>query len=470
MPSELWTEKYFPRNLTEFIGNTDLVEKAIAWSREWKQGKKKKPLLFFGPTGIGKTALAYLIARINSWGIFELNASDSRTKEIIEKVAGAAAFNASFSGELRLVLLDEVDGLQRQDRGGVGAITGIIRESNNPIILTANDIYADRKLLPLRSYCELMQFKRINYLSIAKRLREILEEEKIEFNPEAVTLLAKNSKGDFRSVLIDLQTLSLKGRIEIKGVEELGGREREEDIFKILRKTFTADNFADARNARFSADISTELLERWIEENIPRHFTFPEDTANAFERLSKADIFNGRIMKRQHYGFLRYSSDLMTAGVSLSRKKDYPGFVMYQFPKLLSMLSRTASSRRMRKELTEKMSEKIHSSSREILAEDFPFLKIILQNNKEFLIQFSAQFDLSTEEIAFLIGSKAETKKVKEIHEKAIEEKKKIISTKRRPLEGLDEYMAKRIEKTDKEGKREEEKEPMQTSLGSYLG
>ena len=456
MDSQLWTEKYFPSNLPEFIGNSEVVEKAISWSREWKKGKKEKPLLLYGPTGTGKTALAYLLAKINKWGIFELNASDFRTKEIIEKVAGGAALNASFSGELRLVLLDEIDGLQSQDRGGMAAIVQIIKQSQHPIILTANDIYSDKKLLPLRSLCSLLQFKRINYLSIAKRLREILEQEKISFEPEAITELAKLSSGDFRSALLDAQTLSLKGNISSENVKELGYREREEDIFKILRKIFNATSVSEARNAKFSSDLGDELIFRWIEENIPRHYTEPNDTANAFERLSRADIFNGRIRKRQHFGFLRYSSDLMSAGVALAKEKPYHSFVPYQFPKLLSSLSKSASIRATKGNIAEKLSKQVHSSMNEIIAEDMPFLKMLFEK-KEYAVSLSAQFDFTEEEIAFMLSSKPETKKVKEIFKDSQEIRKKniAISSKRR----FEAFRA--FEREEKEAEKEENPNPL---------
>ncbi len=154
----LWTEKFNPRNLEEFIGNTDVVQKSLLWSKEWIKGTKQKPLLFFGQTGAGKTALAYLLAKINSWDIFELNASDFRNKDAVEKVVAGAAMNSSFSGEKRLILLDEIDALTANDRGGAAAINKVIKESQNPVILTANEIYSDKKLVGIRASCSLMQF------------------------------------------------------------------------------------------------------------------------------------------------------------------------------------------------------------------------------------------------------------------------------------------------------------------------
>ena len=228
--SKLFIDKYVPSSLEEFVGNTEIVEQSLNWAKLWKQGKKQKPLLFFGPPGTGKTALAYLIAKLNNWQLFELNASDFRTKEVIERNVQGAAMNASFFGEARLVLLDEVDGLNSRDKGGMQAIATILKESQNPVILTANDVYADKKLSAIRSLVSLLQFKKINYLSINKRLKEICEKNKIEFEEEALKQLAKNSGGDMRSSLTDLQFLSFFGKLSIQSVESLGFKEKSENI------------------------------------------------------------------------------------------------------------------------------------------------------------------------------------------------------------------------------------------------
>ena len=433
MASELWTGKYSPRNYGEFVGNPEIVDYAKAWAKIWASGKKEKPLLLYGQTGAGKTCLAYLIARLNDWTVFELNASDFRTKEVIEKLAGAASQNASFSGKPRLILIDEVDGVQGSaDRGGLAAIGKILKETQNPVILTANDIYANRNLSTLRFSCKALEFKKINYLSIAKRAKEILDAEKISYDPDAIKEHSKNSSGDFRSVLLDMQTLSSDEKITMKSIESLGYRERTEKIFKILMDIFKGNSFADIRKARMSSEISPELLFRWIEENIPRHFKHSEDCAAAFERLSRADIFNGRIMRRQHWGFLRYSSELMTSGVALSRSNECHGFIPYQFPTLLSKLSKSKSVRTMKKELARKIGKKTHSSAKEVMAHDFPYLPIFM-SDKENASGLAATFDLTDEEVAYLLNTKPETKKVKTIIENAEKIKMKFLSERRRP-------------------------------------
>lgn len=410
--ARLLVDKYFPKSFEEFIGNSEIVDGAKQWAEKWQRGERQKPLLFFGQTGVGKTALAILIARQFGWQLFETNASDFRSKDEIEKVMGAAIANASLFGGKRLILVDEVDGLQSVDRGGAEAIMRIIKESSNPVILTANDIYSDRKLVPLRTLAELKEFKKINYFSIAKRLREIAALEGIGFDEEAVKELAKNSGGDFRSALIDME--SLAPEIVMEKVKQLSPRERKEKIFPIMTKIFKGKSVSEIRDAVFESEVSGELLFRWVEENIPRQFD-AEDSAAAFDRLSRADVFNGRIFRRQNYGFLRYSGLLATAGVGLSRSREYYGWVPFQFPSLLTSLSASSGKREARKGVAAKIGGKTHCSRRQAM-KDMPFFKLMLEN-KSAAPSLTRFFEFDDKELAELLSAKKDSKKVRDLLE-----------------------------------------------------
>ena len=63
-----------------------------------RKENRKKPLFFYGSCGTGKTALAILTSKMMGWQFFELNASDFRTKETINKYAGTASTTSSFLG------------------------------------------------------------------------------------------------------------------------------------------------------------------------------------------------------------------------------------------------------------------------------------------------------------------------------------------------------------------------------------
>lgn len=399
-----------------------MVKEAANWALEWSKNRPQKPLLLFGPSGVGKTALAELVGRQSGWHLFESNASDLRSKDMVERVVGAASANASFSGSFRLVLLDEIDVLQkREDKGGMSAVLSVLKEAKNPVMLTANDIYENPQMAEIRNFCKKLEFKKPNYLSVARFLKDICEKEKVDFDVESVNLLAKNASGDIRSAVLDLQTIAWDSRkIMMQDVESIGVREREERIFSTIQKIFRAKTVADCQKARFASDSDPDFLMRWIEENIPLEFKSVPDRAKAFSRLSRADMFNGRIMRRQHFGFMKYSMELMTSGVALSHSEPNHEFIMYKFPGLLRLLSASSAKRNMKKSLGKKIGKKTHSSGRIFSVQDLPYWMAFFES-KPLAARLAAEFGLSEEEIAFLMGKEPKSKGVQEVFEKSQE-------------------------------------------------
>ncbi|MCD6434438.1 MAG: hypothetical protein J7L14_02405, partial [Candidatus Diapherotrites archaeon] len=243
-------------------------------------------------------------------------------------------------------------------------------------------------------------------------LKEILEKEGINFDQQAVKELAKKSGGDMRAALLDAQSLATK-KITSETVEDIGLREREQNIFSTLAGIFRAKSINDARQAMMQADIDPELLAKWIEENLPREFENKEELAEAFEIMSKADLYEGRIINRQYFGLKRYSSDLIAA-ISVVGQGSKRHWVAYQFPEIVKKLSKSISERNIKESLAEKIAAKTHASKREIIKE-LEFWKAIF-SNKELAIALAAYFDLEENELEFLLEKGS---KVDEILEKA---------------------------------------------------
>lgn len=421
----LLTKKYKPKTLTQIIGNDTEIKKIITWALDWQRGKKGKPLLIYGSTGVGKTSVAYALKHQFDWEILELNASDIRNKENTEKIIGIASENKSLFNNIRIILIDDVDKMSStKDRGGTSAIATFIKTSKQPIILTVDDLW-DRKISTLRNICTKIHLKKINRNSLKKYLNYIVEKESIDIAQEDIEKIVNVNSGDVRACLNDLQARNISSV-----------RDRQISVFDALHKIFKTKNFSEIREASFNIDLDHDMFKLWIDENIPREYEKPEDICNAFEYLSKADLFDGRIIKRQYWGFLRYSTDLMTIGVALSKEEPYKKFILYNFPNYIQKMSATKSKREINKQISKKLKYRIRGSTKKIQDSFYIFSKL-LQNNIKSGMQF---YRLDISEVSYILGisetgvkkllkqqesikTPKETKKVKELDKPCEKEK-----------------------------------------------
>jgi len=395
-----FTQKYNPKNLKDFVNQKEAVETFLKWIKKWKPGSKS--LLLYGMPGTGKTALIHAWTSENNLEFIEMNASDFRSASQIQEVLGQSMKQTPLFKKSKIFLLDEIDGLVgREDLGGVGAIIKIIKESRFPVVLTANSPW-DPKLRALRNYCILLQFGKIHVFDIEKRLQQICEKEKIKIDKEILRQLAKRSEGDLRSAINDLETITQgKKDINVKDLEILGYRERETNIFEVLRNIFKTQTAISAKLAINSADKDPDEIFWWIENNITNEYEDPEEIAKAFDSLSKADIFKQRISSRQNWRFKAYMIDLMTAGVSSAKKQTYKKFTRYQYPKNIILLGRTKEMRLAAGGVLTKLSTQFHCSKRKTRKEFLPYLKIMLKD-KKFKKEFADSFKLEKEDMISL--------------------------------------------------------------------
>jgi len=366
----LWTNKYRPQGFIQFLGNEEIVERVKEWAAQWEQNKQQKPLLLYGPPGCGKTTLAYVLAKEMSWEIIETNASDARSRKKLDENVGPASTMSTLTGSRRLIVVDEIDGMNTKDRGAVSAISEMILEATQPMILLANDPYG-KKISEFKTVTEFIQMKPIDKRTLAKFLKFVADSEELEVDNLLIKEIVDKSDGDARSALIDLQNTSSHYR------------DRETNIFKGLGHLFKSMDFNEAKKSVMDIDVDPALLYMWIEENIPREYEKPEDIYKAYEALSRADIFEGRIWKRQNWKLRKFSNDLATAGVALAKKEKYNKFTKYQFPKILSRMSSMQIRRAMLKSICKKVAAKTHVSS-QFVRQNMFFLAPIAIRNPQF--------------------------------------------------------------------------------------
>jgi len=380
----LLTEKYSPEKIDEFIGNEESRMKIKQWILNWMRKEKQRPILVHGPTGVGKTSLAYAMGKEFDIDIIEMNSSDIRNKKRIERVMSSTLLAGTLTGKGKMLLIDDVDVLNRNDRGAASAISSLFKEANAPIILTAEDPW-NKKLSQLRQQCMMVELKKVTSVSIFKLLKKIAEKENILLHDDFLREIAENSNGDVRSALNDLQA------------RMPGHRDRKKDIFQRMKIIFKSKTYKDAREATLG-DIDYDLIKLWVDENIPNEYEYTEDLAAGYDVLSRADIFDGRI-KHSRWSLMRYSIILATVGVGLAKKDMYRKFTRYSFPNYLKKMSRTIETRSLRKSIGSKIGEKTHSSRRIALG----FLPVIADISKKHPEATMDFYKFSDSELGFIL-------------------------------------------------------------------
>ncbi|WP_338117350.1 replication factor C large subunit [Sulfuracidifex metallicus] len=380
-----WSIKYRPRSLSEVENQEEVKEELKSWLESWLNGKPNyKAVLLNGPPGVGKTTVAEALAHDYDMELLEMNASDSRRLNDVKSIAEKASTSSSLFGEKgRIILLDEVDGINsRQDAGAIPAIIDLIEETKFPIILTANNAW-DPSLRELRNVAKLIDLKRLGKIPMKKLLERICKAEKVICDPKGIGAIADVSEGDTRYAINMLQSIAeVYRRVTEDLVKELvRKKERTLDPFETLRDIFWAKFFWQARAAATTSEVDYELLIRWISENIPLQFQDMEDVFRGFDVLGKASIFLRRA-KLGDWDLLSYVFDLMGPGVAFAESSKLNGswkakWVKYQFPSYVHLMSKTKESRDALRSASEKIAKACHCSTDKAINEYFPFMRVL---------------------------------------------------------------------------------------------
>jgi len=426
-----WTEKYRPQNLDEVVGNEHAVIELRKWAESWSRDvPKKRAIILSGKPGIGKTSAAIALAKDYRWTLLELNTSDARNALKIKNVATYGAINETFddqgrfissrAGGRKLILLDEADNLYEKigsnddvdddlsDKGGKKAIIDTIKITRQPIILIANNYYELIKGSgeELTDLCKLIKFYNPYPDSVLNLLKKICIKEGINVNQKLLKTIADRCKGDIRSAVNDLQSICLdKKQVDIQALNAIGYRDREKDIFNALRDIFKTKNIQNIKENLSHLDLDPETVILWINENLPLEYKDFKDLTKGYDALSKADIFFGRIHRRQNYGLWSYACDMMNGGVATAKTRNYPN-EKYNFPVWLREKKSAKNTINIRDSIVEKISKSSHNSEKKSIDFLLNYFIYMIRNDTYFAIKMKNKYDLTEAELKYLLGEK----------------------------------------------------------------
>ncbi|MCB9362734.1 replication factor C large subunit [Candidatus Woesearchaeota archaeon] len=399
--ADVWIHKYAPSSSSEVVGQNKAIEEMKAFIQDFSK-QKKKSMILYGDSGSGKTSSVYAVAHELELEVIEVNASDFRTKDLINERLGKALGQMSLFAKSKVVLVDEVDGMSgTKDRGGIPAIVALIKDTKFPIFITANDPW-DKKFSALRKEAEMTEFRTLSYISITNLLKHICKEEEVSYDEDDLKTIARRCGGDARAAINDLQmVLGTKKVLEKNDLLALSERDQQDSITNALMKVFKTTDPEVAITAfdNIPEDVNEVFL--WVAHNLPREYKKPEDLVRAYDAISRADVFQGRIRRRQHWRYLVYVYALLSAGVATAKDEKYKGFTSYEQTKRILMLWQAKMKYEKRNSISEKIAEKTHTSKKRVIQDVLPFFKEMYKSMDRSAVD--DDLELSKEEIAWLV-------------------------------------------------------------------
>lgn len=239
-----WTEKYRPANLSEIIGQDEIVERLKAYAKD----KSMPHLLFAGPAGTGKTTAAIAIARelfgdiSHDW--LELNASDERGIDVVRVKIKNFARTRPINGDFKIIFLDEADSLTSDAQNALRRTMESYTQTCR-FILSCN--YSSKIMEPIQSRCSIFRFKRLTKEAIAIRLKDILGKEGVKFTEGGIDAILYVAEGDMRHAVNILQSAASMGEVDEKNVYSIASRARPEEVKNLIALALSG-KFLDARN------------------------------------------------------------------------------------------------------------------------------------------------------------------------------------------------------------------------------
>lgn len=257
---KIWVEKYRPKTIDELIVEEDI--KSIV--RDFGKNEQIPNLLFVGSPGTGKTSLAKILVHdVLKCNYLYINASDENGIDTIRSKVSNFAQTRSFDGKVKVVILDEADGITAQ---GQQALRNLMESYSGftRFILTAN--FKHKIITPLQSRCQSLNLKP-SVEQAVKRCFSILKQENIELEEDQkkrFVELVKNFFPDLRKTINELQKSVVDGKLVIKHTHI------DNEIIKTIyehvtnRKSLEARKYYIANEDKFQNDYQS-LMKQLLE-------------------------------------------------------------------------------------------------------------------------------------------------------------------------------------------------------------
>ncbi len=233
---EIWIEKYRPKNLSEVVGQQDVVERL----RSYVTTRALPHLLFTGSAGVGKTTCAVALAREmfgDTWNMNfrELNASDERGIDVVRNQIKQFARTAPLGDATsKILFLDEADALTQDAQAALRRTMENYAETCR-FVLSCN--YSSKIIDPIQSRCAIYRFRPLTDEAISEEMARIAKKEGITIDEGAYLAIAYVSLGDMRKAINALQGAAIvSDHVTAENIYAITSNAKPEEITSLLSR------------------------------------------------------------------------------------------------------------------------------------------------------------------------------------------------------------------------------------------
>jgi DNA polymerase III delta prime subunit len=256
--STLWTEKYRPTTLSEYVFSNPQQKSQI---EKWVKEQDIPHILAYGSPGTGKSTIAKVLINelhIDPYDVLWINASRERNIDTMRDRITSFASTIPF-GRMRIVVLDEADFMNPNSSQPM--LRGIMEQysATTRFILTLN--YVSKILPAIHSRTQSLYITKMDITDFTVKMAEILVAENVDFELETLDLYVKETYPDLRKCINNCQLNCISGKLILA---EINASNSSSDYKIDAIELFKAGKIREARQLICSQIRVEELNEFFV--------------------------------------------------------------------------------------------------------------------------------------------------------------------------------------------------------------